>query len=195
MMREKGAAYAMGVDISPGMIDVAQRTEEANPLGNIDYVVRDAGEMGDLGTFDLAIGIYLLHYASSKEHIHNICQSVAHNLKPGGRFFTYVLSPALSMTPGYYLSYKLDFELPKTLTDGTHYGFLLNMGDKWSPPLDVYYWSESFLEQAFEQAGFENIQWQKPEVSSEGIEAYGAEFWQRYLDIPHCLFISGTRRA
>jgi ubiquinone/menaquinone biosynthesis C-methylase UbiE len=195
-MREKGAAYVMGVDVSPGMVEVARRAEETTPLGNIEYVVRDAGNLGELGTFDLAIGVYLLHYATSEEHLHNICKGVARNLKPGGRFFTYVMGPTMCTTPDYYLPYKLKLNLPETLIDGAHYTFAFNMGDnKWSPQFDVYYWSKSFIEQAFEQAGFENIQWQDPEISPEGMEEHGAEFWQRYVDIPHCLFISGTRRA
>src|SRR2546426_8483615 len=61
LLKQRGAAQVVGVDISPEMIRLAQQ-EQAEPLG-ITYQVGDAAALPQLGRFDLVTAVYLLNYA------------------------------------------------------------------------------------------------------------------------------------
>lgn len=61
-MRRWGAARVLGVDLSEDMIRVARSHEEEEPLG-VEYTMGDITALGDLGTFDCAVAIYLLSHA------------------------------------------------------------------------------------------------------------------------------------
>ena len=63
MIRQRGATRVTGVDLSPGMIDLARRQEAQHQLG-IEYVVGDARELDGTIQFDLAVAAYLLNYAA-----------------------------------------------------------------------------------------------------------------------------------
>jgi ubiquinone/menaquinone biosynthesis C-methylase UbiE len=89
LLRQRGAARVVAVDIAPEMIAVAQQLEERTPLG-VEYLTYDVAAMPALGSFDMVTAVYLLHYAQSKEHLGRMCRGIYQNLKPGGRFVTVV---------------------------------------------------------------------------------------------------------
>ena len=84
-LRRRGAARVVGVDLSEAMMRATKAQEEKEPLG-VEYVRADAGALERFGDFDLVIGIHLLHYANSFEHLSGMCKSISRNLKPAGRF-------------------------------------------------------------------------------------------------------------
>src|SRR5262249_30165660 len=68
LLKQRGAACVIGVDISAAMIALARQQESRNPLG-IEYIVQDVKQL-DLGaTFDLVFAAYLLNYAATKEEL------------------------------------------------------------------------------------------------------------------------------
>lgn len=186
--RRQGAAHVLGVDISSEMIKVARSIEEVKPLG-LEYVVQDVSLMGNLGFFDRAVGIYLLHYSSSREHLLGMCQNISENLKLSARFITFQLNPAFCRVPDYYSRYGLNMHAHDDLTDGSDFTFSSTINGVTTPDITIYYWSKTSIEAALCEAGFTNIRWVKPEVSERGIKKYGSEFWQDYLSCPHCVFI------
>ena len=88
------------------MIRATKAQEEKEPLG-VEYVRADVGALERLGDFDLVIGIHLLHYASSREHLNGMCQSISRNLKPAGRFIGYQSNYDIASKPHYYDKYLL----------------------------------------------------------------------------------------
>jgi SAM-dependent methyltransferase len=74
-----------GVDIAPGMIDVARSKTGTN--GDVEYQVGDLAEM-DLGRqFDLAISLFdSLNYITDPERLQMAIRRVAAHLVPGGIF-------------------------------------------------------------------------------------------------------------
>src|SRR5262245_43358976 len=93
LLKQRGAAQVVGVDISPEMIRLAQQQEQAEPLG-ITYQVGDAVALPQLGRFDLVTAVYLLNYAESKDQMLALCRSAYNNLVTGGRFIVYTVNPA-----------------------------------------------------------------------------------------------------
>jgi len=77
----------VGVDLSQGMIGLARREEENNPLG-IEYLVQDVSQL-DIGeTFDVVVAAYLLNYAQTSTQLLEMCSAITRHLKPRCRFVT-----------------------------------------------------------------------------------------------------------
>src|SRR6516165_4039011 len=92
LLKQKGAARVVGVDISAGMIELARKEETQRPLG-IDYHVHDAKTLDLAEQFDLVFAAYLLNYAATREELLQKCQAIARHLKPGGRFVSVNSNP------------------------------------------------------------------------------------------------------
>ncbi|WP_185845984.1 class I SAM-dependent methyltransferase [Kibdelosporangium aridum] len=82
-LAQRGATRVFGVDISPEMI--SQATAAAGDDPRITFAQYDVAEMPKLGTFDLAVAIYLLQYAKTVDELTTMCRNIAANLRPGGR--------------------------------------------------------------------------------------------------------------
>ncbi|HYF61805.1 MAG TPA: class I SAM-dependent methyltransferase [Herpetosiphonaceae bacterium] len=191
-LRQRGASRVVGVDLSPEMIAVAQGQEAQSPQ-SIEYHVHDVATL-DLGeAFDDVVAVYLLHYAADQAQLDGMAQSIARHLKPGGRFVSYQLSPVPLPSNEYYEHYGLSFNLPETFGDGQVFSFKALLGDTWSPPLTVHYWSREALTAALERAGLADVRWDSPTLNPQGRDAPNPEHWQAYLDHPHCLVLSAVK--
>jgi SAM-dependent methyltransferase len=84
MLADRGASRVHGVDLSGGMIELAQRAESARPRG-ITYSVSDAAEVRGLGEFDVVMAAYLFNYAQDRAQLRRMAESAFRNLRPGGR--------------------------------------------------------------------------------------------------------------
>ena len=87
-LRRLGAARVVGVDISSEMVALAQQAEALEPLG-VDYRVADVRTEGRIGEFDLVVSFFMLNHALDRADLLSMCQGIAANLKPGGRFFAF----------------------------------------------------------------------------------------------------------
>jgi SAM-dependent methyltransferase len=187
-LRKRGARRVLGVDVSPEMIRVARSIEAESPLG-VEYMVQDVAAMGSVGEFDGALGIYLIHYAPTQEALLSMCRGIAQNLVSGARFVAYHLNPDSPTTPGYYKQYGLNLQFPEALTEGSKLLFSVTVGDTISPEFAIHYWSKATIKAALEAAGFTDVHWVMPSVSEQGVNQYGREYWQSYLDAPHCILL------
>ena len=85
-------ARLLSVDISKGMIDLAQAAEDADPLG-IEYRVASATELDLEEEFDLVLAVFLFNYLSCDE-MSAVLKKVHDHLAPGGRFLFTAPHPA-----------------------------------------------------------------------------------------------------
>ncbi|KAL8952576.1 MAG: hypothetical protein Q9222_001530 [Ikaeria aurantiellina] len=81
-----GASFAVGVDISEGMVSNAKASY---PSKNITFLVADCSKAQAIkgGPFDIIIGPWFLNYAASGSEMANMFRNTSVNLKEGGRFF------------------------------------------------------------------------------------------------------------
>ncbi|AFW95480.1 methyltransferase [Anabaena sp. 90] len=178
--KDQGAAKVVGVDISQKMIELA-REEETRKFQNIEYILGDVLELGEIGSFDLVVASYLLNYARSSEELLKMCKSIFANLKSGGRFVTINSNP--SQAPVSYLKtekYGFIKSIDSPLIEGTPIKYTFINNHKFT--FDNYYLSIPTHEWAFQSVGFKEVRWQLPIVSPDGIKEFGQEFWQDFLD-------------
>jgi ubiquinone/menaquinone biosynthesis C-methylase UbiE len=188
LLRLRGAAPVTGVDLSEGMIDLAQRQEAQSPLG-IEYVVGDGRDLRLPRPYDLAVAGYLLNYASTRAELAAMCNGIARALKPGGRFVTVNSNPAIDFrTAPSYRAYGFETRLEGDLTEGTPITWTFYLED--GPfSIENYYLPVSAHEEALRAAGFRTIRWHTARVSRQGEAEHGREFWEPFLKTPPVTFI------
>jgi SAM-dependent methyltransferase len=179
LLRQRGAAQVVGVDISPEMIRLARQHEQEAPLG-ITYQVGDAAALPSLGSFDLVTAVYLLPYATSKEHMLGMFRCAYDNLVVGGRFITYTNRPEFTIDRSNFTRYGITIlrQDPEEDRYACEAEFVAE------PPFRVrwYQWNRATYEWALMAAGFRDFMWYASEVAPEDIAHYGAAYWQDFYD-------------
>ncbi|MCR9234852.1 MAG: class I SAM-dependent methyltransferase [bacterium] len=188
MIRQRGAARVTGVDLSQGMITLAQQQEDAHQQG-IAYIVGDARELPVQEEYDLAIAAYLLNYARTREELQSMCNGIARALKLGGRFVTVNSSPAFHFpaSPS-FRQFGFETKAVGDWQEGTPITWTFHLEDG---PFDIenYYLSVATHENAFRQAGFSEVRWHPPQLSPEGLQDQTDDFWSPLLENSPIAFI------
>ncbi|MEJ2098784.1 MAG: methyltransferase domain-containing protein [Desulfobacterales bacterium] len=180
-IKRKGAQRVVGVDISEKMIQLAKQQEKDEPLG-LEYLVGDVMELEKVGSFDLVVASYLLNYAQTKEQLLLMCRAIAANLKSGGRFVSINNNPE-QKPESFSLCKKYGFtkSISEPLTEGAAITYeFYRQGQRFR--IDNYYLSRQIHEWAFKRVGFKTIRWHKIEAAPDGIQKFGQEFWQDFID-------------
>jgi toxoflavin synthase len=192
LIRRRGAAKVLGVDLSEGMIALAREQEHRQCLG-VDYLVGDGRKLSVGATFDLAVAAYLLNYASTRAELHAMCEGVARCLKTGGRFVTVNSSPKLDfrVAPS-YRKYGFEARLAGRFGEGAPVTWTFYLDDG---PFDIenYYLDVAAHEEAFRAAGFSKVLWHEPQLSPEGKSSFDRDFWKTFLDYSPIAFIECIR--
>jgi SAM-dependent methyltransferase len=187
-LRRRGAARVVGVDLSRGMIALAEAEEARRPLG-IEYHVGDVRALDVPEEFDLAFAAYLLNYARTAEELTQMCRAVARALRPGGRFVTANSNPGEpTADPPAGRAYGFSRRVVGELVEGAPivWEFFLPDG---SFEVTNYYLGVGTMEEAFRAAGLREARWHAPEVSPEGLREFGREHWAEFLTRPPVAFI------
>ena len=85
LLRQAGAREVQGVDVSEGMIELAQERERQHPIG-CRYACADVATFEPGEPVDLVVAAYLLNYARTPEQLSRFCRVCHRALRPGGRF-------------------------------------------------------------------------------------------------------------
>lgn len=180
-LMQAGARRVVGVDISSGMIALANQAETAEPLG-VRYVVADVAKVELDELFDIGLCSYLFNYARSQAELRTLVESVHRLVRPGGLVVgcnDYPDNP-----PAHFDRYR-------------PYGFIKiggaeqREGDtityRWFNPdgttfeIDNYFLPTDAYRHEFTKAGFASFDWVMPEVSRAGLDAFpsgsGTPIW------------------
>jgi toxoflavin synthase len=177
LLKQRGAAQVVGVDLSPEMIRLAIQQEQAAPLG-ITYQVCDAVTLPPLGAFDLVTAVYLLDYATSKDQLLGMFRSAYDNLVAGGRFVAYTMDPAFTLSKPNSTKYGVTVLRQAPEEDR----YVCDAEFVTVPPTPFQYvqWSQAAYEWAVTEAGFRDFAWQPTEVAPEDIARYGEAYWRDF---------------
>lgn len=194
--KECGADPVVGIDLSPKQIEKAKAVEESDPLG-IEYFAGDASDLDLDLRFDIVTAIHLLHYLQNREEIAGILARVHSLLKGPGRFVTMVINPEFDLDKhdpedsrtkfAYYFS-KAPAENGATMT--FHPGGLEKEREL---TIKFQRWHREFLNEIAREQGFDP-EWRDPFISSEGLEEYGAGFFENYLSNPQSKLLVLSKR-
>lgn len=180
---ELGAKEVIGIDISAKEIEMANKIGNPEHKGQIKYIVGNAaGELPNLGNFDVVTAVMLLQYCSSQEMIKNILQNVRSCLSPSDSFFlTSMPNPdIMNDYEGYGVKLKREKKDEGSLVKVTLSDFETG---KILCSFSNYFWSKETYDRIFKEEGFD-LQWNNASVSPEGIKKYGKEFWKKFEEKP-----------
>lgn len=175
------AEKVVGVDISSCMIQLA---DEISKLPNITYYVRDCTQNLNLGTFDLAVSVFLLCHASTKEILKKFLSSMYHSLKSGGiccgiTHNVYLKSNEFHHLSKYNISMKAVDEDFKTSNE-IIVEFLDSKTSETMITVSDYHYESEVVENTFKEVGFINFKWLKYTLNQEFNEY--KEFLTDYLN-------------
>ena len=184
LLKQRGAAQVLGVDISPEMIRLATQQEQAEPLG-ITYQVCDAVTLPQLGPFDLVTAVYLLDYATSKDQLLGMFRSAYDNLVEDGRFVAYTMDPAFTLSKPN--STKYGVTILRQAPEEDRYVCDAEFVTVPPTPFRYWQWSQAAYEWAIKEAGFRDFVWYPSEVALEDLARYGEAYWRDFHD--NCIVI------
>ena len=197
MLMARGAATVLGGDISPEMIEraIAQNVPgNAAPDGtprrtwaNLRFIVLDARDPTfQLDTpVDCVTAMYLFHYAESEDDLQRMADLIGRNLRPGGRFVTYTLSP----------DYDFRRTDPRMMErcgfDYTHVSgprCELIIGEQ---RVDIWQWSRAAHDSCLRRTGLVDIAWHPLRSPPNTPDVTAAMDF--YLANPSCLVLSARK--
>jgi SAM-dependent methyltransferase len=182
MCAAKGAREVIGIDISPGMIQNAEKELATHQRdGSIRYLVGDFEQadllqdlgLGDMnGTFDIVMAGWLLNYASDWQRMAAMFCNISRALKPGGRFIGLTYNPFLLAEAGVKVAGAEAEPGDKwEILDSHEFGIKIRIVANASPLVEyesnVLYVSE--YEKASLVAGFPKLTWKIGEWQSHHI--------------------------
>jgi hypothetical protein len=142
--------------------------------------VQDVAELEQIGSFDIALAVYLFPYAATRRQLGKMCRSIYCNLNPGGKVVAATLNPTVTEAElSGYQKYGVTLHAPAGLQDGTPITASLEIPDG-SVELSAYYWSQATYEHTLREAGFQKIVWHPMQVPDEALKVYGRDYWQTY---------------
>jgi len=188
LLKALGATRVAGVDISTKMIELGQSSEKEAPLG-IEYLVADAQSVQFPEAFDLVTAAYLLNYARTPEELLAMCQAVARNLKPGGRFVTVNNNPAQDVSQ-FHVTRKYGFikSAEEEIRNGTPIRYTFFIGDE-TFHVENFHLDTATHEWALREAGFSGIQWHAAKLSPAEAEGPNREFWRDFFPDPPVILL------
>lgn len=182
-LKALGATTVVGVDISGEMIRLAEQQEHDAPLG-IEYVCADVCALGNLGSFDLVVAAYLLHYAPCRDDLARMCCNIRGQLPAGGRFVTLNENPDQSAECyAGYEQYGFNKTVARPRVDGSQITYFMVAGRELFQ-FHAHHFARPTYEQVLNQAGFTQTTWHPLALDPAGVDAHGSEYWQEYLDNP-----------
>lgn len=184
-IHSQGPAELVGYDISEGMLQHAQKIEEADSLG-IKYSSELTKEYDNY--FDLILAVYVIPYATHAQELHDIFSSISRMLKPGGKFITLPMHPDFNKDPDYYLDVGFQLIEKEPRQDASKVQLKLDI-----PPhkidIEAYYWSRQTIEDTLQQVGFETVTWESliiPQSYSPSLDSY--------INCPHAAIVQAIKK-
>ncbi|WP_432947777.1 class I SAM-dependent methyltransferase [Kribbella sp. CA-253562] len=191
-----GATHVVATDASEEMIKQARERESVDQLG-IEYLVGHAASLGEMGEFDLALAIHLLHYASDVRELLAMTTALASRIRSGGRLVGVVLNPDFDHGQQ---TQQFGFRLrPHAGGDGD--AVVMDLypdaaGSTHQPfSLHAHYYRRPTYEHALRAAGFRTISWHRFELAANAPTGQTAEVWEPVLQNPYADIFECVRAA
>jgi toxoflavin synthase len=185
LLAERGAAV-VGYDRALGKIAEAQ-ARVAAPRLDATFVVATPDTFFFDGTFDAAMSVMVLQYATSPEELAAFFRSASRHLGPGGRFVSVVINPSFSAFGEEFAIrrfYRLEGNNMRT-------EFLDRTSGRVEMTLEAHQFTSEEFEQAAISGGMKPAAWRKLFAIPAAVRQMGASFWQPcHAHQPFALFVT-----
>lgn len=184
-LKQRGAGRVLGVDISSGMIAIAEKNEAENPLG-CRYKVHDAMTLDHRsdGLFDVVAEIWTLAIAKNYEELETLCRVAYQHLTPGGRFLGITLNPN-GRSELYNTSFRryglAAINVNKKLEEGDQLIWEY-VNDPNAFKTVSYHFPVERYEEAFMKTGFVDLKWHDACLSDDANDEQ-RQYWSEFLKI------------
>jgi ubiquinone/menaquinone biosynthesis C-methylase UbiE len=194
---ECGANPVLGIDLSPKQIERARAIEQHGPLG-IEYGVGDVTTLELDRRFDVATAIHLLHYLENESEIESALRRIFELLGSNGYFVTMIANP------------EFDLDKHDASDSKTKFGYYFSRAEPGNGGLMRFHpggfekereltiefrrWQRAFIDDIATGVGF-TLEWHDPFISAEGLDIYGASFFENYLANPQSKLLRLTKSA
>ena len=181
LLRQAGALEVTGVDVSEGMIELAEEQERRHPLG-CRYVCADVAALESGEPVDLVVAVYLLNYARTPEQLLRLCRVCHKALRPGGRFVGLNNNVRnMAGRTGSLRKYGLERTWDRPLEEGDAIRYTLFNADGVRFGFDNFYLKPQTHAVAFERAGFRDFQWIDVMLHPSEVDN---PFWNEFMANP-----------
>jgi len=188
MLMERGARSVLGGDVSPEMVRRATAHNAEKPAWpTLRYMVLDASDDAFQldAPVDAVTAMYLFHYAPSEDDLERMARLIARNLKPGGRFVTYTLSPDYDFRhsePRLMEHCGFDY----AVVSGPHLKLIIA-----GKQVDIWQWGREVHESRLDAGGLADIRWHPLQAPPDAPEVVTALDF--YLTNPSCIVLSAIK--
>jgi 2-polyprenyl-3-methyl-5-hydroxy-6-metoxy-1,4-benzoquinol methylase len=193
--RRAGADPVVGVDLSSQQIGKARQIEEREPLG-IEYLAVDVVSLELERRFDVVTGIHLLHYLEGGTEIAAVLRTIHNALEAGGCFLTMIANPEFDLERHDPEDSRTKFAYYFSVAEPDNGGLMRFHPGGFSKEREItvefHRWHRAFLDDIAVDVGFAP-EWHEPFISEEGLEQYGATFFENYLANPQSKLLRLTK--
>ncbi len=180
-----GATQVVGIDNSQAQLDKAQHDKHPTT----EYVLGDIF-IDSLPRANIIVAPYVINYAKNVDQLRNLFQKFFDSLENNGKIVLVVDLPSCTDLKR--------FGAVKTALgpkeDGTRIRIdLYDDANEYICALYATYFLEETLVFLLEEIGFIAIMWHTPIISNQGIEEYGAEFWENYTNDPQLGYLTAFK--
>ena len=159
LLRQAGALQVTGVDVSEGMIKLAEERERRHPLG-CRYVCADVAAFEPAEPVDLVVAVYLLNYARTPGQLLRFCRVCREALRPGGRLVGLNNNVRnMAARTGSLRKYGLERTWERPLAEGDVIRYTMFNADGGQFGFDNFHLKPETHAAAFERAGFRSFRW------------------------------------
>ncbi len=182
---EAGDSAIIGIDNSVAQIKLA-REYSAHPA--IRYCVADIFTQSG-GPADIFTAPFVANYARTVPILRHFLSLVFDSLNKGGKMVLVVDLPNGKSLKRFGATKSFD----GPVSDETSIQINLFNGDVKICTLDAVYYTPRTIEALLHDVGFSSVEWTKPILAKEGVQAYGSGFWDEYLGDPELGYITAGK--
>jgi len=192
-LKKLGASDILGVDLSAAMIALAEESEAQESIG-CKYAVHDVLTFQSNTLYDLAVGMYLLNYASSRIELLQFCKVAYSLLKPGGRFIGFNDNPMNDPNNyGNYKKYGFVKETPSDREEGDPIKYTIINPNGIQFQFNNFYLHPSTYIACMLEAGFSHFTWEGPFLQPDRPSNSTQDFWEDFMSDPPMIGFSALK--
>lgn len=182
LYKRLGAETVVGIDLVPGMVDIARAIEKEAPLG-ISYEVADVATLAVLGEFDVVTPIWALPYAKNADEYYEMTLNCANNLVAGGTMVALCDNPDIDVDG---MSVYSRYGLSITPTDNIGDLRVVHIQMDVEPPVGFngFHHPPGIVERSMSKAGLVDIQRHQVIAPGHTADEPGQGYWAAIVQNP-----------